>query len=83
MLQKSPSEGCGIEICNNKIEAGFLLKIYVAHSCAILNKYCARWDAKNTFATISAKSELMHRNMIGAKRKTAFAAVSPKSNQMF
>jgi hypothetical protein len=32
---------------------------------------------------LSAKSRLMHRNMISAKRKTANAAVSPKSEQVF
>jgi len=30
LLQKSPSEGCGIEICNNRIEAGFLLNLCCA-----------------------------------------------------
>jgi hypothetical protein len=32
---------------------------------------------------LSAKSGLMHCSMIDAKRKTANAAVSPKSDQVF
>jgi hypothetical protein len=36
----------------------------------------------NLICPLSAKSGLMHCNMIGANRKTANAAVSPKSNQV-
>jgi hypothetical protein len=48
-------------------------------------RYCPKADKllQRRDCPLSAKSRLMHCNMIDAKRKTASAAVSPKSDQVF
>jgi len=77
VLQKSPSRLCEMEICNNRIGASVLLKsLLLVRARSLVN--VSRPNVKNTFATQSAISGLMHCNK---KHHSKISSARPDSGR--